>query len=94
MLFTYIADTTSSNNGPPVAFSNGTLSRIATAFAFCRAFAISSPGNGLNTLTFNRPAFMPSFLKLSIVAFTVPAVEFMQTITYSASSNLYPSKKS
>ena len=47
--------------------------KTATALTWDRAFAISSPGNGLNTLTFNNPAFTPFSLKSSTTAFVVPA---------------------
>ena len=92
-MFTYIADVTSSNKAPPAAFKESALSNTATAFTFSNAFAISSAGNGLNTLIFRSPAFIPFSLKLSTTYFVVPAVEFMHTIAISASSSLYSSKK-
>ena len=58
------------------------------AFWFDKAFAISSTGNGLNTRNLRSPAFVPFALKSSTTALVVPAVEFMQTIAISLSSNL------
>ena len=87
-LFTYIPEVTSVNNAPPQAFKESALSRTATAFTFFNAFAISSEGKGLNTLSFKRPAFMPFSLSSSTTTLVVPAVEFIQTIAISASSNL------
>ena len=57
-MFIYIADVTSSNKAPPAAFKESALSNTAIAFKCDNAFAISSTGNGLNTRSFNKPAFM------------------------------------
>ena len=71
-MFINIAEVTSSNKAPPAPFKESALSRTAIAFNFERAFAISSAGNGLNTLTFRTPALMPCSRNLSQVAFAVP----------------------
>ena len=74
-------------------FKESDLSNTATAFTLDKALAISSAGNGLYTRIFSNPAFIPFSLKASTTNFVVPAVEFIQTIAISASSNLYSSKK-
>ncbi len=62
-------------------------SRMATAFTFARATAISSSGKGRNTLIFTRPTFFPVVLRIcSMAALQVPAAEPMSTTAYSASS--------
>ncbi len=73
-MFTYIADATSVNKAPPAPFKESALSKTAIAFAFPKASAISSTGNGLNTRTFNKPALIPCSLNLSTTTLDVPAV--------------------
>ncbi len=82
---------TSVNIAPPAEFKESDLSSTATALTWDKAFDISSPGNGLYTLSFKRPALIPCSRSLSTTYFVVPAVELTQTIASSASSNLYSS---
>ncbi|OPX60036.1 MAG: hypothetical protein A4E30_01195 [Methanomassiliicoccales archaeon PtaB.Bin215] len=55
---------------------------------------MSSDGNGLNNRTFTAPTFLPWARSWSTTKRTVPAVEPMATIRYSASSVRYPSTRS